>query len=150
MSSEKLIELIKKFALKGHITESERKILQIKAKSLDLSDKTIEILISQAILEKSIIAKESHINKASNEIQNQNESNNSSKGTGVLLFVIGVAGILAAMFGFLPKGIDGIRASTGMPAFNLFHDIGLICLYGGIGLILVGGIIFASSFFKSK
>ncbi len=49
MDSEKLIELIKEFVQKGQITEAERKILLIKAKSLGLTAETVDILIRQEL-----------------------------------------------------------------------------------------------------
>ena len=49
MNSEQLIELIKQFAQKGHITESEKKILMLKAKSFDISEKAVDILIRQEL-----------------------------------------------------------------------------------------------------
>lgn len=49
MNSEELIELIKQFAQKGHITESEKKILMLKAKSFGISEKALDILIRQEL-----------------------------------------------------------------------------------------------------
>ena len=39
MLTEKLLELVKKFAQKGHLTENEKKILDLKAKSYGISEK---------------------------------------------------------------------------------------------------------------
>lgn len=47
MNSENLHESIKEFSQKGYVTEAERKILLIKAKSVDISETALDILIRQ-------------------------------------------------------------------------------------------------------
>jgi len=151
MSSEKLIEYIKQFANKGHITESEMKILRLKAKSFDISDRTLDILVNQEIVSNSKNDKETSIvNKDENDVKSAKTTSSSSNNAviyGIIGFLLGIplsyffqAEKIRAVYS-LPQYLIKLPEILSSKNTELFVPVILTCIISTVIFALIGNAI---------